>query len=218
MSLRKMILKDTSGGTELVFPVTPSEFSASFGRNVLKVSIHQMGDVNFWGQAEAAEISLSVLLPAEERSYVFSGGYAGDPYGAIEKLKNWQTAGTVLRYIVSDTAVNLAVLLSRVKYGEKDGTGDVYADLTLAEYRPLGAVKTEKTAGAAGSARSSESGGTQKAVQSYVVVKGDTLWAIARKYYGDPQLCWRLASYNQIKNANLIFPGQVVRLPDKGAL
>lgn len=144
MSLRKMILKDTSGGTELVFPVTPSEFSASFGRNVLKVSIHQMGDVNFWGQAEAAEISLSVLLPAEERSYVFSGGYAGDPYGAIEKLKNWQTAGTVLRYIVSDTAVNLAVLLSRVKYGEKDGTGDVYADLTLSEYRPLGAVKTEK--------------------------------------------------------------------------
>ena len=51
-----------------------------------------------------------------------------------------------------------------------------------------------------------------------MVVKGDTLWAIARKYYGDPQLCWRLASYNQIKNANLIFPGQVVRLPDKGAL
>ena len=152
MSLRKMILKDTSGGTELVFPVTPSEFSASFGRNVLKVSIHQMGDVNFWGQAEAAEISLSVLLPAEERSYVFSGGYAGDPYGAIEKLKNWQTAGMVLRYIVSDTAVNLAVLLSRVKYGEKDGTGDVYADLTLSEYRPLGAVKTEKTAAAAGSA------------------------------------------------------------------
>ena len=94
----------------------------------------------------------------------------------------------------------------------------MYADLTLAEYRPLGAVKTEKTAAAAGSARSSESGGTQKAVQSYVVVKGDTLWAIARKYYGDPQLCWRLASYNQIKNANLIFPGQIVRLPDKGAL
>ncbi len=218
MSLRKMILKDTSGGTELVFPVTPSEFSASFGRNVLKVSIHQMGDVNFWGQAEAAEISLSVLLPAEERSYVFSGGYAGDPYGAIEKLKNWQTAGTVLRYIVSDTAVNLAVLLSRVKYGEKDGTGDVYAELTLSEYRPLGAVKTEKSGTAAASARSSESGGTQKSPQSYVVVKGDTLWAIARKYYGDPQLCWRLASYNQIKNANLIFPGQALKLPDKGAL
>jgi hypothetical protein len=222
MSVRKMILKDTGGGTELVFPVTPSEFRVSFGRNVLKVNIHQMGDVNFWGQAAAAEIALSVLFPSGDRSYAFSGGVSGDPYGAIERLQNWQTQGAVLRYIVSDTPVNMAVLLSRVEYGEQDGTGDVYAELTLSEYRELGSVRVDTTGtgigSASSSARSSESGGTQKGEQVYTVVKGDTLWAIARKYYGNAELCWRLASYNGIKNANLIFPGQTVRLPDKGAL
>ncbi len=220
MSVRKMILKDTAGGAELVFPVTPPEFRVSFGRNVLKVNIHQMGDVNFWGQAAAAEITLPVLFPSGDRSYAFSGGWAGNPYGAVERLRNWQKQGTVLRYIVSDTPVNLAVLLSRVEYGEQDGTGDVSAELTLAEYRELGAVRVDTAKAGAGTsgARSSESGGRQKGEQAYTVAKGDTLWAIARKYYGDAELCWRLASYNGIQNANLIFPGQIVRLPDKGAL
>jgi nucleoid-associated protein YgaU len=50
------------------------------------------------------------------------------------------------------------------------------------------------------------------------VVKGDTLWGICRRTYGDGALAWKLAEANGIKNANLIFPGQVVKLPDKGSL
>lgn len=218
--IRQMILKDSSGGTELVFPVTPGSFSVSFGREVLKVNLHQMGEVNLWGQATAAEIKITVQLPSSERSYAFSGGYTGNPYGAIELLKNWQSGGKILRYIVSGTTVNLAVLLSEVRYGERDGTGDVYADLVLAEYRETGAaqVQSRSSGGAAVPQRTTEAGGTRASAQSYTVVKGDTLWAIARRFYGDAALCWKLASYNQIKNANLIFPGQVVKIPDKGAL
>lgn len=32
------------------------------------------------------------------------------------------------------------------------------------------------------------------------------------------QLAYKLASYNGIKNANLIYPGQRVKLPEKGKL
>ena len=53
---------------------------------------------------------------------------------------------------------------------------------------------------------------------NYTVVKGDTLWGICRRTYGDGALAWKLAEANGIKNANLIFPGQVVKLPDKGSL
>ena len=57
-----------------------------------------------------------------------------------------------------------------------------------------------------------------KTASSYTVKKGDTLWGIARRTYGDGTLAWKLASYNGIKNANLIYPGQKVTLPDKSLL
>ena len=45
---------------------------------------------------------------------------------------------------------------------------------------------------------------------NYVVKKGDTLSAIASKYGTTYQ--W-LASYNNIKNPNKIYPGQIIRVP-----
>lgn len=42
--------------------------------------------------------------------------------------------------------------------------------------------------------------------------------AIARKFYGDANLCWRLAAYNNIPNANIINPGQVLKIPPRDQL
>jgi nucleoid-associated protein YgaU len=46
-------------------------------------------------------------------------------------------------------------------------------------------------------------------VVNYVVKKGDTLWAIAKKYLGSGTKYPQIASENNIKNPNLIYPGQV---------
>lgn len=53
---------------------------------------------------------------------------------------------------------------------------------------------------------------------SYTVVRGDSLWAICKRVYGDSSLAYKLATANGIKNPNLIYPGQVLTLPDKGML
>jgi LysM repeat protein len=47
------------------------------------------------------------------------------------------------------------------------------------------------------------------------VVAGDTLSALAHQFYGDASLWSRIfeANRNQILNADLIFPGQVLRIP-----
>lgn len=42
----------------------------------------------------------------------------------------------------------------------------------------------------------------------YTVKKGDTLWAIAKKYLGKGSLYPKIAAWNNIKNPNLIYPGQ----------
>ena len=55
----------------------------------------------------------------------------------------------------------------------------------------------------------SSAGGT--AARSYTVKRGDTLWGIARRY--GVTLRSLIAANPQIKNPNLIYPGNEVRIP-----
>ena len=49
----------------------------------------------------------------------------------------------------------------------------------------------------------------------YVIKSGDTLSAIAKQFYGDPNKYQKIFEANRevIKDANLIFPGQKIRIP-----
>jgi nucleoid-associated protein YgaU len=53
--------------------------------------------------------------------------------------------------------------------------------------------------------------------QEYTVVKGDSLSKIARRVYGDAGQWRRIfeANRDQIKNPDLIHPGQVLKIPPK---
>lgn len=51
---------------------------------------------------------------------------------------------------------------------------------------------------------------------NYVVKRGDTLWAIASKYLGSGTKYTQIAQENNIKNPNLIYPGQVFKITAGG--
>jgi nucleoid-associated protein YgaU len=57
---------------------------------------------------------------------------------------------------------------------------------------------------------------TEKLVQAITVQPGSTLWAIAQERYGSGTLYTRVfkANADTIKNPDLIYPGQVFRVPD----
>jgi len=52
----------------------------------------------------------------------------------------------------------------------------------------------------------------------HVVVSGDTLWDIAAQYLGDPFQYPELARLSQIRDPDLIYPGDVIRIVPKTAL
>jgi LysM repeat protein len=51
------------------------------------------------------------------------------------------------------------------------------------------------------------------APRTYTVVSGDTLWAIAERFYGDGNKYPQIAEASGISNPDLIHPGQVVTIP-----
>ena len=48
--------------------------------------------------------------------------------------------------------------------------------------------------------------------RTHTVVSGDTLWKICKQHLGDGSKYPEIAKLNGIKNPNLIYPGQVIKL------
>ncbi|MCW8957004.1 MAG: LysM peptidoglycan-binding domain-containing protein [Gammaproteobacteria bacterium] len=53
---------------------------------------------------------------------------------------------------------------------------------------------------------------TRRKIIIHTVVKGDTLWAIAKRYVDNPYRYSELAKLSKLKNPNLIYPGNKVRI------
>lgn len=210
---RVIILKNTDKNQALTLPVTPSSYPMAAGRAVERLDMAQTGQIALPGLKSLFTGTLEFELPAQTYPFMTAGA-AAEPQRYIEQLTGWSRDANVCRYIVTGTGINIPVLLGALDYGEQDGTNDVYCKLPLYEYRFLDEAKVEKVTQNAG--RPVET--PPQTAGSYTVVKGDSLWAICKRFYGDGSLAYKLATANGIKNPNLIYPGQVLTLPDKGAL
>ncbi|WP_295581096.1 LysM peptidoglycan-binding domain-containing protein [uncultured Oscillibacter sp.] len=212
----QIVFLNSRTGEQLLMPVTPPEFQVEAGRAVEQLDMAHTGQVNLPGLRALFNEQQTFLLPASARNYT-AAGYEGGPYGIVDRLSGWSRDGDVLRLIVTGTPVNVPVLLAPVRYGERDGTGDVYVTLTMREHRELAAEATVKNE-TGNTGRAAPAAASAPAAERYTVEKGDTLWGIARRKYGDGALAYRLAACNGIQNANLIYPGQTVNLPPKERL
>lgn len=212
---RIIILKNTDTGQAVTLPVTPQSYPMEAGRAVERLDMAQTGQIALPGLRSLFTGTLEFMLPAQSYPFLTAGAVAEPPY-YIELLTAWSRDANVCRYIVTGTGVNIPVLLGALEYGEKDGTNDVYCKLPLYEYRYLEEAKVEQVTQNSGRAVDGEN--QPQTAGSYTVVKGDSLWAICKKFYGDGSLAYKLATANGVSNPNLIFPGQVLTLPDKAAL
>lgn len=208
---RKIIFRDTVTGEELVMPVTPKEYQIEHGRRQNTETLHITGDVTTPGAAVLLDEEPEFLLPAHD--YPFNQpGTVTNPFYYLEKLEKWSDAGTVLRYVVAGTPVNAPVRLGPIRFREQDGTNDVYCVVPVRGVRQLQSVEVEIEESAVPlAARAVEADPVKP--QTYVVVFGDTLGGICKRFYGDNSLAAALAKVNGVKNVNLISVGQVLTIP-----
>lgn len=209
MAKREFWLNDEANGIKMRLPVTPAEFTVSLGNKIETVNVTEVGDVNIAGTSSLMSIQLSSFFPGRNYGFAVSSMSVSTAYDYIRYFKNWKEGRNVLHFVIPDN-VDVPVLLEEISYGERDASGDVYYTLSLREYRQLKlnvAVSTQ----AANGVRSVES--APEHPREYTVVSGDTLWAIAKKYYGDGRLFTEIAKANGLKNPNLIYPGDVFIIP-----
>lgn len=212
---RRIILKNTESGVELTLPVTPQRYPMAAGRAVEHLDMAVTGEIALPGLKKLLNDKLEALLPAQLYPFCTPGAVASPKY-YLDLLTAWSANGDVCRYIVVGADVNLPVLLGQIEYREEDGSNDVYATIPLYEYRYLDEAQIVKAT--ENTVRVVEASSEPLTPAKYTVVKGDSLWSICRKQYGDGSLCYKLATANNIKNPNIIRVGQVLELPGLATL
>lgn len=214
--LRTHVFLDVATGEELLMPTYAQVgYAWRHGMGMETISLSELGDMAVPTVPTLCAEPLKVLLPAQ--NYPFNvPGASLNPWAYLEALERRCNAKSVQRYIITGTPVNAAVYIKEIHYTEPDGTGDLEVTIQLQE------AKTPKAIPAASSLKlelgSREDNGGGLMASTYTVVQGDTMKAIARKFYGDANLCWQLAAYNGIKNAHIIHPGQVLTIPPRDQL
>lgn len=195
---------------KLQLPVPPSEFEISVGNMNETIVVESVGEVNLLGKSRLATISLSSFFPDQVYNFCQYTTFP-KPYECIALIEKFRKLGQV-RVLITESNVNQIFYIEDFTYGERDGTGDVYFTLNFKEYRKVIAKSVNTSKANKVSQKPRPATKKPSVDKNYTVKAGDCLWNIAKRYYGDGMKYKDIASKNNIKNPNLIYPGQVLTL------
>ncbi|HBF9159668.1 TPA: LysM peptidoglycan-binding domain-containing protein [Clostridioides difficile] len=198
------------------FPVFPSSFEINGNINTNTSNVLKLGEIIVCGGVGLRTTEVTSFFPSQEYHFCNYKGFP-QPYDCVEKLKKWMEQGLILRYIITETNINMEVIIENFKHGKQDGTNDVYFTLSLKEYKRIqipsinssdGKIEVVKNVPVTKGFET----GKQK---THKVVKGDSLWSLAKKYYGNGDLWKKIYDANKklIKNPDTIKDGWVLIIP-----
>jgi hypothetical protein len=195
------------------FPVVPSTIGVNRSNNIDTQSVLKLGEVPIFNGTSLKTIELTSFFPNQEYSFCDYTGFM-KPYEFSEKIQRWLYQGTPVRIIITDSPTNMQCLIQQFDTAEQDGTRDLYFTLNLIEYRPIEIpiIKVDtNTSNASNNATRPTEQANNTTQKVYKVVKGDSLWAIAQKYYGKGSLYPKIKEANKSKypslaKNNIIYP------------
>ncbi|NFA98030.1 LysM peptidoglycan-binding domain-containing protein [Clostridium botulinum] len=223
----KMYLGINNGEEGFIFPVLPEKIEFDEDGNNKTYDIINLGEINTINKPKLTEISFESFFPKHKGPYV-SSEQLFEPSFYIAKIREWRDKKQKIRFIFtgSPLEINDLFTIENFKPSEEGGeVGDVHYSIELKRYKNYAAKKvvivTPKTSAANQSvkkvianSKAARPSNTNKP-KTHTVSGNDTLWHIAKRYLGDGNKWPQIYNLNKdkIKNPNLIYTGQVLRLP-----
>ena len=224
---------------KLILPVMPEKVTVRSSAQFLTYNIMDLGEVKIPSGEDLLTIAWDGVLPGPKRSrpaYVDPNSEFIDPSDIQGYFSMWRTNKNLLQLHIDsisneeikphlhnhsineemamrscgETPIHHYVYLSNYSVEYSGAFGDFHYSIEFV------AAKDLRVAADSSGAVSSPSGREEPPPPStYTVKSGDTLWAIAYRFLGDGNRYHEIFELNRdkIKNENLIYVGQVLRLP-----
>lgn len=126
-------------GEYLTLPVTPWKYKITTAQNNKVIDILDSGEALLFGNTKLKKLRFSCFFPNQERheghKYIVGDNYS--PSECIDQIIKWKESKKPVRVIITDSPVNLVMGIMDFDYHEKDGTRDIWFEISFNEYRDL---------------------------------------------------------------------------------
>ncbi len=215
----KRVIEMTFNNREegFILPINPQTLEISEANKNTKIDLLNVGEINLIGNRGLKVITLSSFFPNVNSHFNKVGR---EPIEYKNMLEKWKNSKKPIRLIISDMGLNLAAAIENLTFSMREGDGDIYYTIELAEYRFLNVPNVAESKEVKDNGLKDRPKEKVKPI-TYTVKSGDTMWAIAKKQYGDGAKYTELYSKNKSlidgRNKNkvdkyAIYTGQVLTL------
>lgn len=207
-------------------PTNASELNISEAQDIEEYSILKLGKIAVPSSMSLKKYSFEIELPSRAYHYVLTKNDFRPAKFYIDLFSKWRREKKQIRFVAGNNTnyISELVLIESLELVEKAGEeGDYYANISLIQYMPYevreGTIDfNNKVIQKKPSTPSRPVEVPKPQNKTYVIVQGDTLWAIAKRFLGDGSKYPEIHKINQPplgKNPNLIYPGQKIKIPQK---
>ncbi len=219
-----IVLRDEKRNQRFMFPVNPARISVHDGREFSEVPIIGLGTALLAGSVNPQEITFESFFPRNYDPSFCNYPNLQVPEDTVAQLMFWlgrssnniQLAATPLRVMITGTQFSQLMVITEFSHEFVGGSPDaIYFNITMRQWRRQ-RVRVEEVGDGSSGSDSDERPESPSTGDHHTVVKGDTLWSLAKRFYGSGSKWSTIYAANESvigSNPNLIQPGMVLAIP-----
>lgn len=214
----------------VLLPIPPSKLELKISNNNKTYNLINYSQINVLKNPGLSSLEFEVVLPNTKYPFVmYKNNFQNAKYylGVLENLKvnrsafqfivvrkfpngkdifNTNIKVALEEYTITDTTEEGFDTKVKIKLKQYKEYSTKKVQVTIKQYRPPAVTRTVTTNNTAVAKPSG---------QNYTVKRGDCLWNIAKRFYGNGAKYTTIynANRSKIRNPNLIYPGQVLWIP-----
>lgn len=201
---------------QMLLPVLPETINRKCGSYNESVKISGLGEITIAQNRPAYVFSFSSFFPRKPFRDISVEKLMYNPDILCQQILAWKNSGKPVHFMVVGANINMFCTIEEFDTSENGGDpGTIYYSIKLKEYREITVRQIKVKNDTALVSDMNTRVDNTVVPQTYTVIKGDCLWNIAKKHLGSGSKWKEIYNLNKdkIKNANLIYPGQVLKMP-----